>query len=443
MRGVDIKPSDAELEERLARLEPPAPAPELLDRLLAVPDTVPAAPANTRGLRWRPFALASGLAAGLAGILLFLAARTTPAFAQVEQALQKVRYASWTETGTWYQPSGTAPPPAVTEVWGRSEPPALDRRQRNGFRTLWTGSAQYTYDPFLREYSVTHPRMGPRAFMARIILYQIVAPEESNPRSKWTSQRETLEGRPVIRFQREYTFRLRPGLPAGVTPSRSEETVWVDEESYRVLRRERRQYSGRENRLEYLDLASDFRYDQPPPPGTFEWEPPAGALQVDRTTTPVWDRLSSSEQDAIRTLIGRCTVGWVAGDFKTFASAWDFDYLDHFANARRVGAAEPTGADRRRAWKIRLENVHRYQKVHWSSWHSRVLSANAQRFVERYGGLPEHLPPVLQVEADGELTREDGSHATVRSTYYLGKTPAGYRIIFWRHGLSRQQLVGS
>lgn len=443
-----------DLESRLAGLFAPAPGPDLADRLLEIPHRPERAPRRSApALRRIRLALAAGLAlAGLAGGV-FLATRPTPAFAEVERALEKVRTVSWTEERSI---DGIPPPAAAgntTQVWAQTDPPALYRQQRNGGRSLFTERGIHSYEPFRKRYEFfEHPANirahgGPR----NLILAQILAPGyPGGPLNTngWKVGREVLEGVPRLRFTQEFRWGL-DGRPAFLpNPDRYERRnstmIWVDPQTYRIVRTEHRQWDTRDNRLEAFTLTSNYRYDETPPAGTFVWKVPAGAKEENTTRSEVWQRnLGAEEKAAVQAVINQVTAAYVAHDFQRFAAAWDFGYPDRFPRSKTPPPwIQPTAAARMSHWKTHLAALQARQRVPWKSWTTEVSFVMATRYHFALGSLPKSEPEFLEVHTQSRITREDGRTYDDQTVYWLTKQHGRYRVFLWQQNAPYEFLWG-
>jgi len=282
MWKLPLRASDPDLQERLGRLRslPISPPPALHQRLRAIPAEAGGEVSTARVVQSRRWLLFAAPAAAAVVLLLLLTSRPTPAFAEVERALQATRTAHWTETITQFPAGGAPASSRRAEHWARTEPPARLEHHENGLRILMTSEAVRVYQPYpVERYTRSESPSGTGELMRRAILYRIITPAEADrtaPSLGWKGSRSSLNGTPAIRFTREYQFSPAPLPQAVARKMRIAETVWVDVETYRVLRTEQKQFNGRPGRLEFLTVGEGFRYDQASPPGAFEWRIPPG-----------------------------------------------------------------------------------------------------------------------------------------------------------------------
>lgn len=432
-----------DLEQRLARLQGPEPDSRLRERLTTIPDHHPVIVARPRA--WRAALALSGALGVILAILLLVMERGTPAFAKVEQALAGIQTATWTEVQKSYQSDGVTPQSETQcEVWVRTKPPLLDRRFNTGQRVLMDEVSTRNDLPAVKQYSNTpFPKLAvKRQFTRQMVVTEIVSPGAlSFPATEagWEGRPDRLEGQAVIRYTREYgrTLKDYPApLRALANPTRTVQTVWVDEGSSRVLRSERRQYDAKDGHLQFLTVAENYRYNVSPPTGTFEWHVPRGVQEEDTTTREAWHSLPPAERQAIQRTIDRFDAAFVAGDFDRLSQIWDFDFLSRFSRSRE------SGAEHRRVWKIRVTNLHTYPKRKWKSWRTRVLSGFASRTQLTLGALPPGAPEVLQLQAKSHVTWTDGTTYDADCTYMLAKENGQYRIVNWYYGIPHDVVFG-
>lgn len=432
-----------DLEQRLARLQGPEPDSRLRERVVAIPDHHPVIVARPRA--WRTALALSGALGLLLAILLLVMDRGTPAFAKVEQALAGIETATWTETQTGYQPDGVTPQSEIrSEVWVRTDPPLLARRFNTGQRILMDELTTRNYLPAFKQYTNTpiSKLAVKRQFTRQMVVSEIVSPGAlSLPATEggWEGRQDRLEGEAVIRYTREYGRKLKDypvPLRSLAHPTRTVETVWVDEGSSRVLRSERRQYDAKDGHLEYLTLAQNYQYNLTPPAGIFEWKLPAGVQEEDTTTREAWHSLPPAEKQAIQRAIDQFDAAFVAGDFSRLSQIWDFDFLSRFSRSRE------SGAEHRRVWKIRVTNLHTYPKRKWKSWRTHVLSGIASRTQLTLGTLPPEAPEVLQLQAKSRVTWTDGTTYDADCTYMLAKENGQYRVVNWSYNIPHSVIFG-
>lgn len=220
---------------------------------------------------WRPLAALGGLAALLLALALLVPGspgRPMPAFADVEQAMGRIRTAHWVQVWTPYDQDGHPKHPRRTEFWARTEPPAVvcfalpdatpPGRERRSL--TWFISS----DP------------DPREFLQLIILENTLAPDSHKSLFAsgipWESERATVQGRPMEWFHRQTTGQASSGT--------DRESVWADPVTHRIFRSQHQhvnRYTGRTWSVETLE---GFQYDETPPQGVFDWSPPPGAIRV-------------------------------------------------------------------------------------------------------------------------------------------------------------------
>ena len=272
-------PAPAGLQSRIAAALP-----------VAAPATAPRRPVVVRRA-----------AVGLAGVTAASAAffwllpgqpgQPAIAYADVEQAMQQVRMASWGETMTFYDRAGHPVKRSASHStkWVRRSPPALaslgqfqdlsDARGellrvspgRYGSFKLHMrqgGSIATMVDATLRE--ITQPQIGGGL---------LGAVDTNEVKFSPTQQRHTmLDGHDCILFTRdqEIIAARRHGPDAHYF---FHIKAWADPITRRVVRIEQHSSEGAgKSGPDFMVLTrSNFRYNQSPPPGVFDWSPPPGA----------------------------------------------------------------------------------------------------------------------------------------------------------------------
>lgn len=122
-------------------------------------------------------------------------------------------------------------------------------------------------------------------------------------------------------------------------------------------------------------------------------------------------------------VIRRSEEGWAKGDWEQFASAWDFAALDRFP------LAKPGPEQRRKIWRIRLENHALYRP--WRSVQSRTKYAASLHYLIPFGSIPKSEPGITMVVTTTRVAWGEGQSEEVAGHYYLTKSSDGYRILLW------------
>jgi hypothetical protein len=241
----------------------------------------------------------------------------------------------------------------------------------------------------------------------------------------WTSRREVLNGAPVVCFEREY----HTGGPGSFFPDQPKvrfvETIWTDPHTYRPILTERRQYYPGSTAIQHLTRGEDYRYNEQPPAGTWEWNvPPEKVAEVDDDPgKSVWRQLPEAEREKLQVLVDQVDRGWVSGDMAQFAAAWDFGGLDRFPKSKQ------NAAERRLQWQIRLRNTH--LRAGYSAWTSAVRDAISLRSIPGLGSLPADSPDLLLLFTATKIGWKDGYTRDAFGSYYVERQGTGYRIVRW------------
>lgn len=439
-----------------------------LDTLLATADPARRAAVTTPFLLpFRRMRLSLALTGSIAASLLTLAlllwlpgqpGRPTIAFADVEQAMQNVQTAAWSETDTFYDRSdGSKTNTLVTQAWVRLNPPAYARRilptqvLTDYDRSLTNDQGRITYSSRSRKYMIDRTNTTPGPEMQRqvhnLILGQVLAPTSAAIRvpsrnafaviSPWQMDTDRVGGRRLLRFRR--TVRPRP-ITSVVKPSMRaapiDETVWADPRTHFVARVERRIYDAwHPERLLQVAVLAEYRYNVTPPPGVFDLTPPPGAKVLVQDWRGHAVTLTPEEQRQIQQVITHSESGWRTGDFATFAAVWDFDYAHPLPNTPETYRS---GAWTRQNWQGIVE----HQRDRWRSWQSHVeaqaRTTRALGYLDAFGQsgfLPESAPDLLAVKTETHAAwmHSNGGDKAWETTYTLRRVPGGWRIIHWSY----------
>ena len=243
----------------------------------------------------RPVA-ARRIAAGFAGVVAASAVffwlvpgqpgRPNIAFADVEQAMQRVRTASY-NMNTQIQDAQGHPFAEGTskslQIWLRRTPAAdayLDRTMLERHLLDNRGGLDYSRK---KDLYLKSPLKVSIAQQVETMLRQLMGPMTDAPdpvpgpsqhwtMTPWQQKKVTLNGNPSLKFTRT-VFRTE-GQRQGVTHI----NIWVDAGTLHVVHIEdfgdaMWMAPGYQERA----VIDNFRYNEPPPPGVFDWSPPPGA----------------------------------------------------------------------------------------------------------------------------------------------------------------------
>lgn len=292
-----------------ARALPERPTPPTLEARIAaaLPPVLPRKP--TPKLRWQPALAAALTAAALAAVLLLPGspARPLPVFADVEKTMANVKYVSWTMTTHFYRGHERVNEhPLKAAFWVRRNPPAFAMRSENwpmgASWYLYDKRGSFTHTPRLERYGISYNEPRPIAQrVTQTIRGLTEMPTDANSSLKadrwamhatatpWRRRQETLGGKSVLRFDREVVM---PGHEVRgssaqrrifIPEQRTASTIWVDAQRLRVVKSET--VGTRQSRIISRSILFDFRYDEPPPAGVFDWSPPKG-VKVTVSGTP-------------------------------------------------------------------------------------------------------------------------------------------------------------
>jgi anti-sigma factor RsiW len=273
------------------------------------------APTKTRDRR-----IARRAAVGLAGVAVATAAgfwllpghpaQPTLAYADVQRAMQQVQIVSWKShrivtDANWHPLRNQKSAGSYSVTWLRRDPAAIATiGQPHGYISLsdGRGNMEHTAQGNYVMYPPNHV-VGLAEDIERQIKALTEEPAPVSPtstpkfRSKFTKfqqQSVLLGGQECILF----TFDGEAVTSAIVSQGRTmfpqthyftHRSLWVDPATHLVTRTELRQwvhydYTGKQfdqPNQRMISVDSDFRYNQAPPPGVFDWSPPLGANIID------------------------------------------------------------------------------------------------------------------------------------------------------------------
>jgi len=215
----------------------------------------------------------------------------TIAYADVEQAMQQVRTATWEETMMFYDRAGHPVKRSASHFtkWVRRSPPALaslgqfqDLSDARGELLRISPNHYATFQSHVR-------RGGSIATMVEATIREITQPQigggllgavgTNQIKFSPTQQKHTmLDGQDCILFTRDQEIVAAPrhGPDAHYF---FHIKAWADPITRRVVRIEQHSHEGQDKAgPDFMVLTrSNFSYNQSPPPGVFDWSPPPGA----------------------------------------------------------------------------------------------------------------------------------------------------------------------
>ncbi len=242
--------------------------------------------APSASLPRRP-AVARRAAVGLAGVAAAAVAffwllpgqpgRPAPVMADVEQVMQQAQTVSYDFDTHWYDAQGRATPEMAFS-------------NRNWLRRIPAASAQY--DAIMHEWNLYDAR-GYVGYSQRLNNYLEKPPEEDIEQSvkkqmrrltepptdaekllagaqPWQWQETTIDGRSCVVFTQDADHNTRT-------------TIWVDAQTLHIIRIELvsdppLNVAPNLHKAVVMRMVIDnFHYNETPPPGVFDWSPPAGA----------------------------------------------------------------------------------------------------------------------------------------------------------------------
>lgn len=284
-------------------------------RDISPPDTlkprIAAALAPRPSFRLKPAFAAFAAAAAVAAFVALLPgspARPSPVFADIRQAMSTVKNIAWTEREQHYDLTGTLTSDRTDKNWLRRAPAAWARQteenllpqtfggeenaphrelfDETGWRFMFAGGR------IVRQNFAVFSLSGKKTDFAssveeRVRLFAKGLPQTNGdaragyvgPQRSENIQtdfaRTTVNGKPALKITRVAPALTgeRP-LPVGTEGAAAISTVWVDQTTKRVVQRETRflfKSSDRQPVQEVVQTSTDFVYDTPAPPGTFDW----------------------------------------------------------------------------------------------------------------------------------------------------------------------------
>ncbi|MBC8138375.1 MAG: hypothetical protein H8F28_21055 [Fibrella sp.] len=280
--------------------------------------------------------------------------RPTVAFARVEQAMDRVKTATWNERVYYPDDKAGRKPHDERSVWVRMDLPAVLSKvvpPEGATSAIWfltTTRGVLAYSPgerhfFLWEHSPSKPGqiLGARE-LRRNVRRSLMFPRDKREQgrdhgadvlftwqqSPWTSRKVRRNGAEVLRFTR-YSTRFRNDIPLGrkQKPQKFRETVYADPETFLLVRREVEKTDGEPGRS--LEVSDGFRYNVALPSGDFRITAPVGKtlLLSDRTNTGVRAPVPPSDQRGARNAVHLLTAARNRNDWNAYANVRDFAFV--------------------------------------------------------------------------------------------------------------------
>jgi hypothetical protein len=433
-------------------------APAALRQKIAAHLTSPAARPRPAGRRVVLGALGASCAAVVLAILL-VPARPTFAFGDVVQAMESIQNATWTETV--YESGAQGQMESRVEVWARPEPPAVSYRYRSGSKfkdgqplnspeivMLLDERGNITHDVSRNQWTLSQhgneSRESRHNGMREQVLRTLIGPRHSIPSDarrpidptgspEWRRDYVQEGGQPLVRFREVH------GNPFW----RQEETMWIDPNTRRVVRRELTNVVREQGREKTWHMVAEgFRYNQAPPPDTFDLDPPegtaaatsAGHFNYDDHRLGVWDRLTQEERESIKRVISRVVTAWGRGERAAFAREWDFDGVKRLPAVTAGGIAVRTAADHRKHWYRRLEGMRAKPARTTTSVQNILRLGDLPPNVLRGRGMEGLGPDVadlLMVPTVVDFPISRTASTGQQGFFFLRKDGPGYKVVRW------------
>lgn len=262
------------------------PLPTLESRIaVALPLAVPSKP--TPKLRWQSALAAAVAGAAALAAVLFLPgspAHPLPAFADVESAMQSVQSISALSIVERQLLNGKTTRQA-TQCWTRRHPPTQAFQvKETGERMLDDGKHFVTYSPKTGKWNIRirHWNIAEEVEQT-FFAYTHPTVENTSPglhinyfeKSVWQSSQTELDGKSVWKF----TSTMHPKTYYVKDMDMRKVTIWADAQTHRVVRTE---IVIPEDTYKYRNIVSNYRYNEPAPPGVFDLKPPKGTPTTKR-----------------------------------------------------------------------------------------------------------------------------------------------------------------
>ena len=406
------------------------PPPDLREHIFAALPAAPAAPLEriampvffVRPLVGASVAAVSVVAALSLGLLygpaLVLHSPRAVAFSEVEAAMQGIKNASWT-TETTVVFSGTKRGRLLvrplnqarhSESFMQVSPPRIAVRQPvyhtgemgddKPKRTIYYGNYALSFATGGRNFhkwstqTLNHEaERTPEEMVRRAVLFPrelLTAPPASPAQmslpalqvtikhSPWTSATASLGGKSVVRLQSKTTLTYPASKRRSAASVVTENTVWADPETFRIVRREDHILPSSEDDTEVTTVYDNYRYNVALPSGVFEAPvPPVGKPFVfhDYSAHPVKNWYVSPRDTAqIKTTLEKAARLWNTKQTAKLFQNWDFGFNNTWAElSGGTGATPAQIAEEKRHWQARAE-----KGIPYKSWRLQGLTVANQ-----------------------------------------------------------------
>ncbi len=435
---------------------------------------------------WKPALFVGGIGIAVVGLLVaptFSPRTPAPvAFARVEEALSNVQTAIWTSTNTTtvrFEGAGSRPDKSFQSVMvnrnflqtnpGRVASVLLAHTQgglsspRIGRKTVGDGHYWLTANSHVdkpservKYYRIENSDPVGRTPQERIIRSVLFprGPEGQNSTehisnrlhgtvversTAWTSTPDQIQGRDVLRFENT-TTRVSLAVPKYKMPESKTQyatQVWVDPETYRIVRREQFSLPEGEGKFFWRSVHEDFKYNVALAAGTFEIpRPPVGVwFRFNDFTNDRFDRwrVRPEEKRQIEQLIRNVASAWNRGDEQAFLALFDFEATARNGQAISGIPIAPEAERQRKHWLGRIRNRTPYYTWKVNSmgglemglpWHLHKLNKASDPFPPEKALSTRAIRFIPSARGTATLT-EGGSPVAVQTTFGVTRSDDG------------------
>ncbi len=272
------------------------------------------------------------------------------AFARVEQAMDQVKTATWTERLYYPNDKNGRKPSEGSNMWVRLDPPTQLRKVTpyygapKGTRFLTTPRGILVYSPgesyfnLFGTYSAKEPGHVLDAKELRSDIHDsLIFPRDTGGQStdrtrdapfkwresRWKSNKTRLNGVETLCFTR-HSVRYRDDTASWRNQKSQEysETVYADPQTFLVVRREL-------NTGHSLTISDNFHYNAVPPPDTFAVTVPIGQTVIvsDTTRTGCYAPVSVADRRGAEGAVRLLTEARNRNDWEAYVRVRDFEFV--------------------------------------------------------------------------------------------------------------------
>jgi hypothetical protein len=388
---------------------------------------LPFVPKKRRAIPLRPIGLVSG-AVLVAGTVIFFTIpggplRPTPSFAQVEAAMGRINTAHWTNSITYliYLNGKRRGYRCVMDCWVDLDTHRLSYRTiklepinpSDGIQMSQTELYvdENAHWSFARGYMDTYMKMDPVTiqgkkslleYLRELILLPVSDPQhveilkvqgkkQQYTFSAWKQSDVKWKGQRVLKYTRTITF----GEGAQAMPRLV--TIWVDPKTMRLLQQDTRQEQDSNPKTAYLynTTSDNFRYNEPPPPGTFDLPVPKVGQRFGLGKTLENPFLHKDNDPAVAALARQVMECFGRRDADRLFSLWDTE-----------GVPEVEWKARQQNWRRKLASSAFGKSLTYQS--SDAYPVALREFVRKSESepFPPQLLPCRDVTIKGMVTTE-------------------------------------